>query len=173
MKSVFVWLVSPAYCLVEQGPTGQSGISAQPQVPRLAQAASCISRAAEGRKCTIEGKTPHTHPCCPHSTHKPRCRPSYLNLFMTLAPGQRKSVSRKNKRYLFDLRKGLVPGHLKGLSGHHTSCIQGHFTGDTPTPTLTSPDARYLRDSATKNLKSPLGSSPSFPNFMEATTETV
>lgn len=44
----------------------------------------------------------------------------------------RGKCERKNKRYFFDLMKGAGPRHLKGLSGHHTSCIQGHFTPTRP-----------------------------------------
>lgn len=133
MKSVFVWLGSPAYSPAQAGPCWAGG-PAEPQVPRRAQADHSAPRAAgaDYRKCSAPGKSPAPSqpPLCP----TPPPTPSHQMQTLTTPPlydsGSRaeESVRGKTKGIFFDLIKGAGPRHLKGLSGHHTSCRQGHFT---------------------------------------------
>ena len=170
---------------LRQGPTRAGG---QPRRPRGAQARPgrplhTPGLGAGSRKCSAEEKTPPPTPPhrlprlptpspAPHPPSQPPDADPHNSASLRLWLQGRGKCEQKNKRYFFDLTKGAGPRHLKGLSGHHTSCIQGHFTTpptQTHTPTPFSPDARYQ-----KNLKSSLGPAPSSTDCMEATkTETV
>ena len=134
------------------------------QTPAQARSGSRIQEVFSRREEPPPHRLPHHHP----APSKPPDADPHNSASLRLWLQGRGKCERKNKRYFFDLTKGAGPRHLKGLSGHHTSCIQGHFT-PTHTPTPFSPDARYQ-----KNLKSSLGPAPSSMDFMEATkTETV
>ena len=163
---------------------GQAASPADPGVPRLAQADPCTRQAWEQDPGSVQQKRrppptpPHRLPRlptpspAPHPPSQPPDADPHNSASLRLWLQGRGKCEQKNKRYFFDLTKGAGPRHLKGLSGHHTSCIQGHFTTpptQTHTPTPFSPDARYQ-----KNLKSSLGPAPSSTDCMEATkTETV
>lgn len=167
---------------------GRAGGPTDPGVPRLAQADPCTCQAWEQDPGSVQqtGRpplptawpasplpapplppTPYPVPA-PHPPPQTPDADPHNSASLQLWLQGRGKCERKNKRYFFDLTKGAGHRHLKGLSGHHTSCIQGHFT-PLHTPTLFSPDARYQ-----KNLESSLGPAPSSTDFMEATkTETV
>lgn len=119
------WVYSPT----RAGPYWAGG-PAEPEVPRLAQADPWAA-GADYRKCWHQRRPrPPPHPHYPPPL-PPDADPHNSTSLQLWLQGRGK-CERENKRYFFDLMEEAGPRHLKGRSGHHTSCIQGHFTPTRP-----------------------------------------